>query len=301
MVNQTKAQRRDAARAEALAMQKRQQGRERMYRILVLGVLGLFVVGLAVAIWLIFAESQKSGMEKVDAKPAGVVNDTGIPVDENGAAGTLVEGAPQLDVYVDFMCPVCGQFEALNGADITELREAGDVALVLHPVAILDRMSNGSEYSTRSASALAYVAEESPESFMAYHDLLFANQPAENSAGLSDAQLASFAEQAGVSADVAEGISDGTATETYGRWVQESTELASSAEELANPETGGFGTPTVMVDDERFADWSTPGALKTAIAGAGEGADDSGADGDADKGSGDDADKGSDEGGDSEE
>ncbi|GAA1859819.1 DsbA family protein [Myceligenerans crystallogenes] len=265
MSNSTKAERREAARAEALALQKKQQGRERTYRMVTLGLLGLLIVGLGVAIWLIIAESQKTGMEKADAIPAGVVDDTGIPVDDKGAAGALVEDAPRLDVYVDFMCPVCGQFEALNGADINALREEGDVALVVHPVAILDRASQGTEYSTRAASSVAWVADQAPEAFIAYHDLLFANQPAENSPGLSDEQLASFAEQAGVPADVADGIKDGSATDTFGDWVLAATDQATSDEALANPETGQFGTPTVMLDDERFADWGTAGELKTAI------------------------------------
>ncbi|MBO0610954.1 DsbA family protein [Myceligenerans salitolerans] len=286
MSNMTKAQRREAARAEALAMQKKAQGRERMYRIVTLSLLGVLIAGLAVAIWLIFAESQKTPMERADNVPAGVVDETGIPVGEDGAAGTLVEGAPQVDVYVDFMCPVCGQFEAMNGADLTELRESGEVALVVHPVAILDRMSSGTEYSTRAASSAAWVADQAPEAFAEYHDLLFANQPAENSAGLSDEQLAAFAEQAGVPADVAQGIADGDATATYRDWVTASTDQATSAEELANPQTGQFGTPTVMLDGERFEDWATPGALRTAITGGS--ADESGdgsANEDADSGS----------------
>ncbi|MBE1875191.1 DsbA family protein [Myceligenerans pegani] len=275
MSNMTKAQRREAARAEALAMQKKAQGRERMYRIVTLGVLGLLIAGLGIAIWLIFAESQKTPMERADNVPNGVVDETGIPVGEDGAAGTLVDGAPQLDVYVDFMCPICGQFEALNGADIAEMREGGEVALVVHPVAILDRYSQGTEYSTRAASAVAWVADQAPEAFMEYHDLLFANQPAENSPGLSDQQLADFAEQAGVPADVAQGIADGEATSTFGDWVTAASDKAGAADELANAQ-GNFGTPTVMLDGERFEDWQTPGSLMTAVTGAdtGDQADD---------------------------
>lgn len=285
MSNMTKAQRREAARAEALAMQKKAQGRERMYRIVTLSILGLLIAGLGVAIWLIFAESQKTGMEKADNIPAGVVDETGIPVDAAGVAGNFVDDAPRLDVYVDFMCPVCGQFEAINGADIAALRESGDVSFVVHPIAILDRMSQGTEYSTRAASAVAWVADRAPESFMEYHDLLFANQPAENSAGLSNQQLADFAEQAGVPGDVAGGIADGRAAKAYRNWVKAATDQATSDEALANPQTGQFGTPTVILDGERFEAWSTPGALSAAVSGdsgdSGDGAADEDASGDA--------------------
>ncbi|MFI8528375.1 DsbA family protein [Promicromonospora sukumoe] len=264
--NQTKAQRRDAARAEALALQKKQQSSEKRNRVIVLSVLGLAVIGLVVAIVLILTEGQKTPMEKVDNIPAGVVENSGIPVGADGAAGTTNEGAKTLDVYVDYMCPICGQFEQTNSASIAEMREAGDITLVVHPVSILDRASQGTEYSTRAASASAWVADRAPEQFSAFHDALFASQPAENTAGLSDEQIAQVAEQAGVPADVAAGITDGQAKDTYEEWVAASTDAATSNEDLFNAQ-GGFGTPTVLIDGERFEGWQQPGALAAAVTG----------------------------------
>lgn len=264
--NQTKAQRRDAARAEALALQKKQQSTEKRNRVIVLSVLGLAVIGLVVAVVLILTEGQKTAMEKVDNVPAGVVQGTGISVGADGAAGTSNEGAKTLDVYVDYMCPICGQFEALNAAGIAELREAGDVTLVLHPVSILDRVSEGTDYSTRAASAAAWVADQAPEQFSAFHEAMFTNQPKENTPGLSDEQIAQIAEQAGVSADVAAGIEDGTAHETYEEWVEASSVVAQNDKSLAGAQ-GGFGTPTVLIDDERFEGWQAAGALTAAITG----------------------------------
>ncbi|MEU4364384.1 thioredoxin domain-containing protein [Promicromonospora sp. NPDC023987] len=264
--NMTKAQRRDAARAEALALQKKQQSREKRSRAIVLSALGLGLVVLVVAVVMIFAEGQKTPMEKVDNIPAGVVENTGIPVGSTGAAGTTNEGAKTLDVYVDYMCPICGQFESLNGASITEMREAGDVTLVVHPVTILDRASQGTEYSTRAAAAAAWVADRAPEQFTAFHEAMFASQPEEGTAGLSDEQIAQVAEQAGVPADVAAGIADGDANDTYEEWVRAATEEAQNDESVLNAE-GGFGTPTVLVEGERFEGWQAPGALTQAITG----------------------------------
>lgn len=265
--NQTKAQRRDAARAEALALQKKQQAREKRSRLIVLSALGLGLIILIGAVVMIFMESQKTAMEKVENIPAGVVEDTGIPVGAEGVAGTENEGAPTLDVYIDFMCPICGQFEQLNGASITEMREAGDVTLVVHPVSILNRASQGTEYSTRAASAAAWVADRAPEQFSAFHDAMFASQPEEQTPGLSDEQIAQVATQAGVPADVASGIADGDALSTYEEWVEASTEVAGSDPAVINPQTRGMGTPTVLIDGERFDGWQTPGALTEAITG----------------------------------
>lgn len=264
--NQTKAQRRDAARAEALELQKKQQSREKRSRLIVLSLLGLGLAVLVVAVVLIFQEGQKTPMEKVDSFPAGVVEQTGIPVGADGVAGTENEGAKTLDVYVDYMCPICKQFETLNAASIAEMREAGDLTLVVHPVSILDRASQGTEYSTRAASAAAWVADQAPEQFSAFHDAMFASQPQENTPGLSDEQIAQVAEQAGVPADVAAGIASGEAHETYAEWVSASSEVAGNTESLLNAE-GGFGTPTVVIDGERFEGWQAPGGLTQAITG----------------------------------
>ncbi|MEU4387658.1 thioredoxin domain-containing protein [Promicromonospora sp. NPDC023805] len=264
--NQTKAQRRDAARAEALALQKKQQSREKRSRLIVVSALVLGIIVLIGAVVLIILEGQKTPMEKVDNLPAGVVEQTGIPVGADGVAGTENEGAKTLDVYVDYMCPICGQFESLNNASITEMREAGDLTLVVHPVSILNRASQGTEYSTRAASAAAWVADKAPEQFNAFHEALFASQPEENTPGLSDEQLAQVAEQAGVPADVAAGIASGDADDTYAEWVTASSEVAGSTKSLLNAE-GGFGTPTVVIDGERFEGWQAPGGLTEAITG----------------------------------
>jgi protein-disulfide isomerase len=264
--NMTKAERRDAARAEALALQKKQQSAEKRSRLIVLSALGLGLVALIVAVVLIFAEGQTPPMERVDGAPAGVVDDTGISVGADGVAGTSNEGAERLDTYVDYMCPYCGQFEAQNGADITELREAGDVTLVIHPVSILDRLSEETEYSTRAASAAAWVADRAPEQFLAFHEALFANQPDENTPGLSNEQLAGLADEAGVPAEASTGIADGEAVETFEEWVRAATEAAGSDESLQAAD-GTFSTPTVLVGGERFDAWTAPGALTGALTG----------------------------------
>src|SRR5699024_1409638 len=114
--------------------------------------------------------------------PQGSTSSGGIPVSAEGVAGStsgVADDAVQVDVYSDFMCPFCSLFEQTNGELLAELRESGDIALTYHPVAILDRFSEGTAYSTRAVTAAALVADQAPESFVALNDLLFANQPAE--------------------------------------------------------------------------------------------------------------------------
>lgn len=267
--NMTKAERREAARAEALALQNKQAARDRRNRIITFSVLGAAVLGLAVVIWMILQEGQKSAMEKVDAVPASATyNDaTGIPFGADGA-GSVNDGATEVGSYVDFLCPHCAEFEAANGADLSTLTADGDATLVIHPVAIMDGGDDG--YSVRAAAAFAWVADNAPEQALAYQQVLFENQPSGGS--LTEQQLADLAEGVGVPEDVVVAIADGTAHDTYGGWVQAATEEVLADASLENPETGGFGTPTITLDGERWSgNWSVPGELLGAVTGGAEG------------------------------
>ncbi|MGE9363654.1 DsbA family protein [Isoptericola nanjingensis] len=268
----TKAQRRDAARAEALALREKEQQRDRRNRIITLSVLAVALVALGVVVWMILQQGAKNNVDDVPlaevTMPSTAQENGGIPVGADNAAGTENADAPVIDVYLDYMCPVCGQFEQTNAGDIDEMVAAGDATVVYHPVSILDRLSAGTDYSTRAASAAAYVADKAPEAFPAFHAALFTNQPAENTEGLSDEQLASYAEEAGAPADVATAIEDGTARQTFGQYVHSATQEATSDEALQNPQSGSFGTPTVLVDGEVFGDWGTQGALGQAVTAA---------------------------------
>jgi protein-disulfide isomerase len=273
---QTKAQRREAARAEALALREAQAKRDKRNRLITIGALVagvLVLVGVFLAVWIPAMKDQNKTIDAVAAgnladvtSPSTARDDGGIPMGVDGAAGTENDGAVEVGVYLDYMCPVCGQFEDTNGASLDQLRESGDVTVVLHPVAILDRFSTGSQYSTRAASAAAWVADRAPEAMNEFNALMFAQQPAENTKGLTDEQIADLAEQAGVPADVAAGIADGTAAETFADWSATATSLVTQDEALAGER--GFGTPTVTINGEvwgKNGEWQDPAALPAAV------------------------------------
>lgn len=272
MSNKNKAQRREEARAEALALQQKQAQRDRRNRLLVFGGLGVAIAALvAVAAFILVNEGEKKNVEdiplaEVTDVPSTALESGGIPVGSDLVAGSENPEAPVVDEYLDYLCPVCGQFEEINGADVETMLTSGDATVVFHPVAILDRLSSNTEYSTRAASAAYWVADQAPASFYEFNKALFANQPAENTPGLDNDELAQIAEDAGVPADVAAGIADGTARATFGQYVYSLTNDATSDEALANA-NGSFGTPTILVDGERFESWNQPGALLAEVQG----------------------------------
>ncbi len=145
-------------------------------------------------------------------------------------------GDKEIDVFVDFICPICGNFEDTFGEGLQAAAANNEITLNVHPISILDRYST-SEYSSRAASAMLCVASESPDAALSYFNLLFENQPEEGSAGLDDDTLASLAEQAGASDAATSCIAD----ETYATYAQD---------QATNHDISG--TPTVEIDGTRI-------------------------------------------------
>ena len=120
------------------------------------------------------------------------------------------------------------------------------------PVAYLDRLSS-TRYSSRAAQASGCAADAGV--FPAYLDLLFAEQPPPNSAGLPDDRLIALGRQAGAGDEFAQCVQD----ERYAGWTRSVTEAAAQA--------GVTATPTVLVNGTPVP--RTADALRVAVAAAG--------------------------------
>src|SRR5690606_20988288 len=114
----TKADRREAARREAERLAAKQKATESRNRI-VIAVVSVVVVALVVVAGVLrWRESQRTLLTGFEgARPAGSPDTGGITFGSDLEAGSTNEGAPEVDVYVDFMCPACGQYDAVNRED----------------------------------------------------------------------------------------------------------------------------------------------------------------------------------------
>lgn len=177
--------RREAARKQAERLTKQSSADNRTRNILI-AIVAAVVVLLVVAGVMIFQASQKTLLSDFEgATPEVTDSNGGVSFGEGGEAGSSNSG-PEVQVYVDFMCPVCGSFEEVNGDDLRELAENGTATVVYHPVNFLDRLSQGTEFSSRAASAFVTVADEAPEAALDFMSAMFDQQPEENSSGLTD-------------------------------------------------------------------------------------------------------------------
>lgn len=168
---------------------------------------------------------------------------------------TVVAGKPAkntVDVYEDMLCPYCGRFESRDGDKISAAINAGQIQVVYHPVAILNQHTTPTGYSLRAANAVMCSAASG--FFPDYHRKLYAEQPAEGSAGLTNAELIAKAQQLTGQAPPA-AFTTCVNSGKYTKSVTSETLRAASDATLRAPGEKGFGTPTIMVNG-KYADVS---------------------------------------------
>lgn len=227
-------------------------------------VAGVVVVALfAALVAYIVRQGEVSAVGGEGQLDLAVASDNGgIPVGSTGVVGeSLDESRVRMDVYLDFICPACYGFEQSQGATVDSLRSEGLVDVYYHPLGYLDSQSQGTQYSTRAASAAALVADESPDMFLAFVEAMFVNQPAEGSPGLSDAQIQAIASQVGIPDGVVARIPD----HEYASWVRVSTERATKDGLPFTPTIAINGVMQNPRDNPGDLNWTVEGALEQAI------------------------------------
>ncbi|WP_305789232.1 DsbA family protein [Symbioplanes lichenis] len=236
----SKATKQRAAEAKRIVAQQKARERRRTVTLWTsVGVVAVLVIAGLIG-WAVLAGQEKDTAGSVVVPPTAT---------DDGTAFARGEGPVTIDIYEDFMCPICHEFEDSAGPTITKLVDEKKVTVNYHPISILDRASNGTEYSTRSAGAAAAAAAGGK--FYEYHEVLFANQPEENSDGLDNAKLIELGQSVGLTDQAfADAVNNGT----YQGWATDVTDKASAA--------GVTGTPTIKVNGTVLEDRTAAGLEK---------------------------------------
>ena len=156
-----------------------------------------------------------------------------------------------IDVYEDFLCPFCERFETRNADALTAALNEGKVKVNYHALNILDARTTPPGYSTLAANAALCAVPAGI--WPAYHARLFAEQPAEGSAGLTAAQLSNIGTELGAGSAFTQCVEgNGNAAA-----ITAATEAASANPALQTD--GQFGTPTIAVGGHKIdvsdSDW----------------------------------------------
>lgn len=157
-----------------------------------------------------------------DATPAPSAEGEATPAPTATATATP---PVQIHVYVDYLSPSAREWQLANEPQLSSWVAKGSATLTYHPVAMLTAKSNGTKYSLRAASAAACVATYAPASFFQFNSDLLKRQPAVDSDGFSDKDLADIASANGTG-DEPKKLRECIETEMYASWAKAATERA---------------------------------------------------------------------------
>jgi protein-disulfide isomerase len=223
--------------ARRASQQLSRQRRERRRRTTIVSVTAVVVLLLAaltgIGVW------QAS-------RPADVAIPSTVTMD--GAGLPVGTGPVSVEIYLDFLCPACQQFDLASRQVLDGYVEDGTITLVYRPISILDEQTT-TRFSTRSAAAAGCAADGgAADEFVAE---MMVRQPPAGTPGLSDDQMIEIGAEVGLTTDeFGECVRDGT----YRAWVRQSTDAAF--------ERGVRGTPTVFVDGELLEPRTIPGLVQ---------------------------------------
>jgi protein-disulfide isomerase len=266
---QSKAERTAEAREKAREIREAQLKKDKRNKLLIGWGIVVAVVAILAVVALVVTTSLKNNAPVADQGPtpangnvhggitllkgtevaksdAASVNVADIPAPAASAPATVTAPGAEAEagkpvkvvLYIDFICPVCKNFEATYNETLTKLRDEGKISVEYRALGFLDTKST-TNYSSRAANAAACVVNESPEKYSDFVNALFDKQPAEGSAGLSDDELKKMATDVG-----AKSIDSCVENKTYRPWVKYTTQEAAAI--------GVSGTPTVLVDGKQW-------------------------------------------------
>jgi protein-disulfide isomerase len=222
---------------------ERRRGRARRRLVMIAAVAGvlLIAVGTTIGVGLGSGSTSESASGPVVA-PAGVSPPSGpIVVGKASAPNTI-------DLYEDFQCPVCHEFENTNRATVEQAVAAGRAKVNYHIMSFI-----GTE-SVRAANA-AGCAQDAGR-FLAFHDYLYDHQPKEDSGGYTSADLVAAGAAIGLKTPA---FRQCVAAMTHQSWVSASN---NAGLDVTN------GTPYVVVNGTPVSNWNDPTVLQQTLTAA---------------------------------
>lgn len=239
-----------AARAEQMR-KERAKAERRQRNIVTVAIVVVVVALIALAAFAIKSVSDDHKASDKLVAPNGASKDYGFTYTAADAGGTDGKDPVKVILTEDFQCPACNAFEQQSGAFLDDLVKKGEITIEYRPISFLDKASRN-EYSSRALNAaLCVLDSDGIAGYKKMHDLLYANQPAENTAGPTDKELLVTAEQAGYT-----GPATCFTKKTFGPWIEDAYD--------ALVKDGFSATPWVRIDGKDIAS-PTPAALQQAI------------------------------------
>lgn len=135
----------------------------RIVKVSAVGMLALTLGGTLAACGNKSSNSSDAQSSKTVQLNQRVNNDGSFIVSKDGVLNVKADTSkkPILDIYLDPICPSCGNFDRASSKYLTEQVNSGKLLIRYHPLMFLDADSSD-EYSTRASSFMLAVAEYAP-------------------------------------------------------------------------------------------------------------------------------------------
>ena len=256
----TARKRRQAAQAgpKVVAQARGASGDRRKW---IIGIGAVVVVAALViggVIWTISDRNQTEGQTIDAGKTSALAGD--VTQKRDGVVVTVGKTGAKasIDVYADFLCPICGEFEKQYKSQVEQAINDGKLQVRYHMVPLLNQRSSPPGYSLDSANAALAAADAGK--FLQFHDALFANQPQEGKRGFDKAQLIELGKNIGITdPGFAQTVNAGTYDQQLNTAFQQIENDPKLAQDFGGGQTG-FGTPTVTANGS-IVSWQDPGWL----------------------------------------
>ncbi|RSX54518.1 DSBA oxidoreductase [Bifidobacterium dolichotidis] len=190
-------------------------------------------------------------LQNASPKPKHADELGGILISKDGY-NKKVADAPTIGIYMDFMCPGCGNLNRNLEGDLAKMVEAGQINLDLHFMSFMDRFSTD-EYSSRAANMALYLSDhtDDPQQLLSVVRALYSKdfQPEEGPGykSVSNEQLVKQVESAGIDPALAEA----SVQRNYDSYLSAINTYTPMREELWNVSgslKGSMTTPTVTIN-----------------------------------------------------
>ena len=253
---QTKAQRREAARLKAKELREAEERRAHRNAIARRSFIGATGVALAGGLGYLGYLAVNQGKKEFPAAGKGLAtekaNQSGVPKQvladaswtygEGDKLDTVASSAPVLDIYFDYSCSHCAQFEGIHTQEINQLLSDKKITLALHPCKILHQ-----EWTSVVMNAMGVVLDEAPAQSLSFHNAAFEifSQflQTKNQSNMTVEGLVAAATKVNVPKEVSAKFKDAVDANKYKKWV----ELGDEAFKARDLE----GTPTVFFKGEK--------------------------------------------------
>ena len=280
---QTKAERREARRLKAKELREASARRERRNKIArrsFVGAAGASMVGGLGYLFYLGVDAKKKPKDKktstkfpapneglATAKanqegiPKQVLSDASWTYGEGPTLDTVAAAAPILDIYFDYSCSHCAQFEGIHTQEINQLLSGKKITLALHPAKILEQ-----EWTSVVMNAMGVVLDEAPAQSLSFHgaafEILSQVIQTKSQKNMTVEGLVAAATKVNVPKEVSAKFKAAIDSDKYGKWVKLGDE-AFKARELE-------GTPTVFFKGEKvdLTKLGTPTSLTELVAAA---------------------------------